>query len=78
MPERKALKNTIFRRELERDDAKGTVPYIAVTEEGNLFAVWLVTSRDDWRMLKWYASKSSTARDDAITWAVLHERKEQT
>ena len=77
MPQRQPLKNTIYMRHLERDDPKGTVPYIAVTEEVNLFAVWLVTSRDDWRLLKWYPAKSVTARDDAITFAVLHERKEQ-
>lgn len=78
MPQRQSLKNTIYRRDLERDDPKGTVPYIAVTEEINIFVVWLVTSRDDWRMLKWHDVKSDTARDDAITFAVLHERKERT
>lgn len=77
MPQRQPLKNTIYSRELERDDPKGTAPYLAVTEEINVYVVWLVTSRDDWRILKWYANKSSTARDDAITFAVLHERKEQ-
>ena len=77
MPQRQPLKNTIYTRYLERDDPKGTVPYIAVTEEVNLFAVWLVTSRDDWRLLEWHLSKSGAARDDAITFAVLHERKEQ-
>lgn len=77
MPQRHPLKNTIFMRKMPPDDPKGTVPFVAVTVETNVFIVWLVTSRDDRRMLKWFDSKSDTARDDAITFAVLHERKEQ-
>lgn len=78
MPQRHPLKNTIFMRKMPPDDPKGTVPFVAVTEEANLFVVWLVTSRGDRRMLKWHDNKSDTARDDSITFAVLHERQAQT
>lgn len=66
--------NELFKRMLPATDEKGIKPFLVVTEERNLFAIWHVTSAPEVLLLKHFKHfRGAGARDAAIEFAAKWE-----